>query len=68
MDERIVNQYALLSFMSDPTARLDQWLQERPGLWKKIVIPAELKWEVRDKLGQANVAERVLFPGLQRCS
>ena len=51
MDERIVNQYALLSFMSDPTARLDQWLQERPGLWKKIVIPAELKWEVRDKLG-----------------
>lgn len=68
MDERIVNQYALLSFMSDPTARLDQWLQERPGLWKKIVIPAELKWEVRDKLDQANVTERVLFPGLDGLS
>jgi hypothetical protein len=68
VDERIVNQYALLSFMSDPRARLDRWLEERPGLWKKIVIPAELKWEVRDKLDQANVTERVLFPGLDGLS
>jgi hypothetical protein len=28
------------------------------------VLPAELKWEVRDKLDQANITERVLFPGL----
>ncbi len=28
------------------------------------MIPAELKWVVRDKLDQANVTERVLFPGL----
>ncbi len=68
MDERIVNQYALLSFMSDPKAMLDRWLEERPGLWKKIVIPAELKWEIRDKLDQANVTERVLFPGLDGLS
>jgi len=32
--------------------------------WRKIVIPAELKWEIRDKLDQANITERVLFPGL----
>ena len=30
----------------------------------RIVIPAELKWEVRDKLDQANVTERLVFPGL----
>lgn len=68
MDERIVNQYALLSFMSDPGARLDRWLEQRPGLWRKVVIPAGLKWEVRDKLDQANVTERVLFPGLDGLS
>ena len=43
-------------------------MEERPGLWKKIVIPAELKWEIRDKLDQANVTERVLFPGLDGLS
>ena len=30
----------------------------------KVVIPAELKWEIRDKLDQSNITERVLFPGL----
>lgn len=28
------------------------------------VMPAAVKGEVRDKLDQANVTERVLFPGL----
>ena len=30
----------------------------------KDVVPVEIKWEVRDKLDQANITERVLFPGL----
>ena len=64
LDVRIVNQFALFSLMSSPTARLDEWLLERPGLYRRVVIPAGLKWEVRDKLDQANVTERVLFPGL----
>jgi hypothetical protein len=63
-DERIVNQYALFSLMSSPTERLDRWLADKPQLARKIVVPAELKLEVRDKLDQANVTERVLFPGL----
>jgi hypothetical protein len=36
----------------------------RPELVRQVVIPAELKWEVRDRLDQSNVSERVLFPGL----
>jgi hypothetical protein len=51
--------------MSDPRVRLDQWLARHPGLARKIVIPAALKWEIRDKLDQSNVTERVLFPGLE---
>lgn len=64
LDERIVNQYAVFSLMSAAEAHLHDWLEQRPGLARRIVIPAELKWEVRDKLDQANVTERVLFPGL----
>src|SRR5262249_5010250 len=68
LDERIVNQYALFSMMSDPTVGLDGWLRDHPGLARRIIIPHELKWEVRDKLDQANVTERVLFPGLDGLS
>jgi hypothetical protein len=68
LDARIVNQYALFSLMSTADARLDDWLDERPELARRIVVPAELKWEVRDKLDQANVTERVLFPGLDGLS
>lgn len=31
-------------------------------------MPAELKWEVCDKLDQTNTTERVLFPGLDGLS
>lgn len=64
LDQRIVNQFALFSLMSDPAARLDHWLAGHPGLASRVVVPAALKWEVRDKLDQANVTERVLLPGL----
>lgn len=64
LDDRIVNQSALFSVMSNPVARLDQWLEEHPELVRRIIVPARLKWEIRDKLDQANINERVLFPGL----
>jgi len=64
MDDRIVNQFAFFSVMSDSSAVLDHWLQMHPELWRKIIIPSGLKWEIRDKLDQANITERVLFPGL----
>src|SRR5262249_23019531 len=31
---------------------------------RKIVIPANLKWQVRDHLDQCNINDRMLFPGL----
>ena len=68
LDERIVNQFALFSLMSSPTAQMDAWIRQHPRLAHKVVIPAKLKWEVRDKLDQANINERVLFPGLDGLS
>jgi hypothetical protein len=64
LDERIVNQYALFSLMPSTQARMDEWLERHPQLARRIVLPGGLKWEVRDKLDQANITERVLFPGL----
>jgi FRG domain len=67
-DARIVNQYALFSVVSPAETELDEWLAAHPELTRRVVVPAELKWEVRDKLDQANVTERVLFPGLDGLS
>ncbi len=64
LNPRIVNQFALFSVLSNARLTLEEWLAEHPEVYRKIVIPSELKWEIRDKLDQANVNERVLFPGL----
>ena len=64
LDDRIVNQFALFSLMSSPTARLDEWLEANDAAARKVVVAADLVPEARDKLDQANVTERVLFPGL----
>jgi FRG domain len=68
LDDRIVNQHALFSLISHPAARVGDWLDAHPALGRKIVVPADLKWELRDKLDQVNVTERVLFPGLDGLS
>jgi hypothetical protein len=68
VDRRILNQLALFSLMSDPAATLDDWLRSHPHLCRRVAVPAALKWEIRDKLDQANVNERVLFPGLDGLS
>ncbi|HMQ51238.1 MAG TPA: FRG domain-containing protein [Anaerolineae bacterium] len=68
LDDRIVNQFALFSILSSPTAVLEDWLQAIKVTCSKVIIPAGLKWEIRDKLDQANITERVLFPGLDGLS
>jgi hypothetical protein len=68
IDRRIVNQFALFSLMSSPTARMGDWLLQHPELCRRVVVPSSLKWEIRDKLDQANVNERILFPDLDGLS
>ena len=68
LDERIVNQFALFSLPSSATMPLEELLKQREATYRRIIIPAALKWEVRDKLDQANITERVLFPGLDGLS
>lgn len=64
LDERISNQFPLLSVLSSPTASLEDWLQAHPNVCRKIVLPARILWEIRDKLDQAGIHERLLYPGL----
>ncbi|HJO93701.1 MAG TPA: FRG domain-containing protein [Victivallales bacterium] len=67
LDSRIVNQYALFSMMSSSSSLLDNWLEKndhKKNLYTKIIIPSKLKWQIRDHLDQANINERMLFPGL----
>jgi hypothetical protein len=64
LDDRIVNQSAVLSAMSDPGAAMDDWLAAHPELWHAWRITPDAKREIRARLDQANVNERVLLPGL----
>ena len=68
LDSRIVNQGAIMSVMPNSTMVLSEFLQNHPKLYRRVIIPKELKWEVRDKLDQDNVTERMLFPGLDGLS
>jgi hypothetical protein len=68
LDDRIVNQFAMFNVLSSPTYSMQDWLAARPDLSFRLIIPKGLKWEVRDKLDQANITERVLFPGLDGLS
>lgn len=68
LDARIVNQGAIMSVMPGPTLVLSEFLRNHRSLYHRIIIPKKIKWEVRDKLDQDNVTERMLFPGLDGLS
>jgi hypothetical protein len=67
IDDRIVNQFALFSFMLDEDSNKLEYLKN-VGLVDKIIISSSLKWEIRDKLDQANITERIIYPGLDGIS
>jgi hypothetical protein len=64
LNQRIVNQSAVLSAIADPEASMDAWLDAHPDTWHAWRLPSSVKREVREHLDQANVTERVLLPGL----
>jgi len=64
IDQRLFNQFAYFSIASRPDLVMDKLLELHPDAWYKIIIPKELKWEIRDKLDQKNMSERTLFPDL----
>lgn len=68
LDDRIVSQAGLFSLMSGPAARLDHWLEGRPEVFYRLIIPAKLKAEVRDKLDMMNLTERLVYGGLDGLS
>jgi hypothetical protein len=65
---RLAAQHALFSLMPNPSARLDRWLMRHPDVYRRVVFPAAMKWEIRDKLDQANINERFLQGGLDGLS
>jgi hypothetical protein len=64
LDDRIVNQSAVLSALCDPAADMDDWLAANADLRHAWRITAEAKPEIRERLDQAGITERVLMPGL----
>jgi hypothetical protein len=64
LDDRIVNQSAVLSIISDAREQMDDWLDAHPDVWHAWRITPAAKAEIRERLDQGNVTERVLMPGL----
>jgi hypothetical protein len=64
LDERIVNQAAVLSVITDVRCQMDEWLADHPDVWSAWRLPPDVKEAVRARLDQANVTERILLPGL----
>jgi hypothetical protein len=64
LDDRIVNQSAVLSTLSDGRAIMDDWIDRHPDLCRAWRITPAAKAEIRERLDQANITERVLMPGL----
>lgn len=63
IDARLVHQQGLFSALS-LDVDMEALLTSHPRCARKIIVPAWLKREVRDKLDAVGVSERTLFPGL----
>ncbi|MBQ8137736.1 MAG: FRG domain-containing protein, partial [Clostridia bacterium] len=61
--DRIANQYALFSVVSDVRVPINA-IEGADEAMRRIIIPARVKLEIRDKLDYINISERMIYPGL----
>ena len=64
---RIANQYALFSVCSRAETKISDvgcGEDAENNCFKRIIIPKEVKLEIRDKLDYINISERMIYPGL----
>ena len=59
---RIANQYALFSAVSDPAVTLLDLPESE--CFVRLIISKKAKLEIRDKLDYINISERMIYPGL----
>ncbi|MDD6467352.1 MAG: FRG domain-containing protein [Erysipelotrichaceae bacterium] len=64
MLDRIANQYALFSVVSDAGTLMNDLIPDDESVCFRIIIPKEVKLEIRDKLDYINISERLIYPGL----
>lgn len=68
-DDRIAQQFALFALMSGADTVMGDWLRAQDtATFRRVIVPAELKGEVRDRLDQIGITERVLLGGLDGLS
>lgn len=61
---RMSNQYALFSLTSKKECSIGDLIDKEKTSLYKIIIPKEVKLEIRDKLDYINISERLIYPGL----
>ena len=47
LDARIVNQWGIMSIMSGANLSLSEFLKDHESMYYRIIIPKEIKWEIR---------------------
>ena len=65
---RIINQYAYFSVVPHGMTDIEAFLDAYTEHTVRYVIKKEIRWDLRDTLDQANMSERIIFPGLDGIS
>ena len=68
IDPRIVNQYAFFTVVPMGISDIEGFLTEKTKDTRKYIISKELRWMIRDILDEANMNERMIYPGLDGIS